>query len=86
MPPFIYDPTKTDPVAVANRDKQMVVVDQILDMQGDLKDSRKDLYFKVRWKDCTEQKDSWEPYSNLRHNIVLHAHIVASRLRHLIPR
>ena len=64
----------------------MVVVDQILDMQGDPKGSRKDLYFKVRWKDCTEREDSWEPYSNLRHNIVLHAYLVANRLKHLIPR
>ena len=43
LQPFYYDPTKTDPVAVANKDKQMVVVDQILDMQGDPKGSRKDL-------------------------------------------
>ena len=60
----------------------MVVVDQIWICKGDPKGSRKDLYFKVRRKDCTEQEDSWEPYSNSRHNIVLHAYLVAIRLRH----
>jgi len=52
----------------------MVVVDQILEVQGDPKGSRKDLYFKVRLKDCTQREDSREPNSNLRGNIVLHTY------------
>ena len=86
LQPFYYDPLITDPVSIANKDKQMVVVESISEMRGDPNGSRKDLFFKVHWKDCPDRDDSWESYSNLRHNEVLHAFLIAKKLRRLIPR
>lgn len=84
--PFFYDPSLTDPVLIANKDQQMVNVESILEMKGNPHKSRNNLYFKVHWKGCTEREDSWEPYSNLRHNSILHEFLIRNKLRKLIPK
>lgn len=84
--PFYYDPSQTDPILIANKDQQMVNVDSILDMKGNPHQSRSNLYFKVRWRGCTEREDTWEPYSNLRHNSKLHEFLIRNKLRKLIPK
>ena len=86
LQPFRFDPLRTDPILVANKDQQLVAIDAILDMRGNPHGSRKDLYFKVRWQGCTERDDSWEPYSNLRHNSILHEYLLQHKLRKLIPK
>jgi hypothetical protein len=83
---FYYDPSLTDPILIANKDEQMVNVESILEMKGNPHNSRSNLYFKVHWKGCTEREDSWEPYSNLRHNSILHDFLIRNKLRKLIPK
>ena len=84
--PFYYDSTKVDPKLIANKDQQMVIVENILDMKGNPHASRKDLYFLVKWKDCDERENSWESYANLRHNSILHQFLTANKLKKLIPK
>ena len=85
LQPYYYDLNYSDPEAIANKDQQMVVVDQILAMDGSPK-ARKSLLFKVRWHGCTEAEDSWELYKNLRHNSVLHDYLRLHKLKSLIPK
>ena len=85
--PFYFDPIKYDPPAIANKDQQMVIVENILaDMRGDPNGSKKQLYFLVKWKDCDDRENTWELYSNLRDNIKLHNYLPTSHMRSLIPR
>jgi len=86
LQPFYYDPTETDPVLIANKDQQLAIVESILEMNGNPHGSRKDLMFKVHWKGRTEKDDSWEPYTNLRHNSILHEYLIQQKLKKLIPK
>jgi len=76
-----YDTLITHPVSIGNKDKQMVVVDSISEMRDDPNGSRQDLFVKVHWKHCPDCDDSWESYSNLRHNEILNAFLIAKKLR-----
>jgi hypothetical protein len=42
--------------------------------------------FQVHWQGYDTTHDSWLPWSELRHNTVLHAYLQAQHLGHLIPR
>jgi transposase InsO family protein len=86
LQPFYYDSDHTDPILIANKDYDVVNVEQILEMSGNPKGSRKDLLFKVRWQGCSDLLDSWESYANLRHNSVLHEFFRANNLKKLIPK
>ena len=65
---------------------QSATVEAILDMNGNPHGSQKDLTFKVRWSGRDDRDDSWETYSNLRHNAILHEFLIANKLRKLIPK
>ena len=84
--PFYFDPTKYDPTLIANKDQQMVVVENILDMRGDPHGSKKQLYFLVKWKDVDSRENTWELYSNLRDNEILHQFLTLNKLKKLIPK
>ena len=83
---FFYDSNRTNPTTIANIDNQLATVEAILDMNGNPHGSRKDLTFKVRWSGRDDRDDSWETYSNLRHNAILHEFLIANKLRKLIPK
>ena len=82
--PFYYDDEDT-PRQTANRDSQQWDVDSIIDHAGD-QNHRKELLFRVRWLGHDEACDTWEPYSNLRHNIKLHDYLKANKMKKLIPK
>lgn len=69
---FHYDPQRTDPSQVALRDKQEFIVRAIHGTRGNPK-RRTLLEFDVEWEGYDER--SWEPWSHLRHNIVLHDYL-----------
>ena len=60
-------------------------MDSIIEHAGD-PNHRKDLLFRVRWLGHDETSDTWEKYSNLRHNIKLHEYLRANKLKKLIPK
>ena len=82
MKQFLYDPNHVDPVDVARRDHTEYIVEAILDHDGAL--NRSSIEFLVRWRDCTETEDSWEPYSSLRDNPLLHDYLRLKKLHRLI--
>ena len=82
MKQFLYDPLLVDPVDVAGRDRMEFVVESIADHQGGL--TRSTIEFFVKWKDYPESKNTWEPYTNLRDNEVLHGCLKLEGLHRLI--
>jgi len=69
---FNYDPARTDPAEVALRDKQEFYVQAIHGVKGNPK-RRSTLTFLVEWEGYDE--GTWEPWSHLRHNTILHEYL-----------
>ena len=82
MKQFLYDPLPVDPVDVARRDRMEFFVESIADHQGGL--TRSTIEFFVKWKDYPESENTWEPYTNLRDNEVLHDYLKLKGLHLLI--
>ena len=82
MKQFLYDPLRVDPVDVARRDRMEFFVKSISDHQGGLTLST--IEFFVKWKDYPDSKNTWEPYTHLRDNEVLHDYLKLKGLHRLI--
>jgi hypothetical protein len=85
LSPFHYDTKRTDPTSIANRDYQLFEVESILHHQGDVK-RKSTLQFLVHWSGYSHNEDSWEPWSELRNNPVLHYYLGTKNLHSLIPK
>ena len=81
MKRFLYDPLLVDPVDVARRDRMEFFFESISDHQGGL--PRSTIEFFVKWKDYSESENTWEPYTNLRDNEVLHDYLKLKELHRL---
>ena len=77
---------ETDPRLIANKDQQLIDVEQILEHVGEKSGPKGELYFKVRWKGLTEREDTWLPWRDLLHNTILHAYLREHKMGSLIPR
>ena len=84
LSPFHYDPAVTNPKDVAVQDNQEFLVEAILDFRGD-KTRRSGLEFLVQWAGYGPEHNSWEPFSGLRDNDILHEFLRTHRMRSLIP-
>ena len=82
MKQFLFDPLLVGPVDVARRDHMEFFVESIADHQGSLTLST--IEFFVKWKDYPESENTWEPYTNLRDNEVLHDYLKLKGLHRLI--
>jgi hypothetical protein len=83
--PFHFDPDRVDPMEVANAEKQLWTVERILDHKGSPK-SKNTLSFRVKWKDLSEDRTTWEPWAHLKSNWVLHAYLREHGMAKLIPK
>lgn len=72
---FNYDPARTKPAEVALRDKQEFYVQAIHGVKGHPQ-RKKTLQFLVQWEGYDER--TWEPWSHLRNNIILHKYLLDS--------
>ena len=84
--PFHYEKDETDPRLIANKDQQLIDVEQILEHVGEKSGPKGELYFRVRWKGLTEREDTWLPCRDLLHNTILHAYLREHKMGSLIPR
>jgi len=77
---FNFDPNVTNPVDVALQDRQKFYVEAIHGVRGD-PSKRSTLSFEVEWTGYTER--TWEPWTHLRKNIILHQYLSKSSNHHL---
>ena len=82
---FIFDPQHTDPVDVARRDYLEFFIEEVIDIRG-LISNYGSLEFEVKWLNYPSDKNTWEPWKNLRKTEKLHRFLISKNLRHLIPR
>ena len=82
MKKFLYDPDHVDPVDVARRDHMEFFVESIVSHRGNL--TRSAIEFLVKWRHYPDSENSWEPYSNLRDNVILHDYLTLNNLHRLI--
>jgi hypothetical protein len=82
---FRYDPTRVNPVDIANRDYQLFNVARIIAHAGD-PTRKSSLDFLVRWEGYDAANDLWLPWKELRDNVKLHDYCRAiPALRKLLP-
>jgi Chromo (CHRromatin Organisation MOdifier) domain len=89
LKPFLYDPEFTDPYTVALKDTESWVVEKIMGMKGKFAQKRSSsnpLKFQVRWKGFSPAHDTWEPWANLRYNVVLHQWMTENGYAKFIPK
>ena len=67
---------------MARRDRMEFFVESIEDRQGGL--TRSTIEFLVKWKDYPDSKNTWEPYTHLRDNEVLHDYLKLKGFHRLI--
>lgn len=60
-------------------------VEKVLRHRGDVKGSKKQLFFFVKWVGYEDEANTWEPWENLRDNGKLHEYLASHRLKALIP-
>jgi hypothetical protein len=73
-----------DPVEAAVRNKKMYLIDKVVRHRGSFKPHKK-LRFLIHWKGFDSEEDTWEPWSNLRSNEVVHNYLRNHRASFLIP-
>ena len=82
---FQYDKNETDPTDIARKEAQEFVVDQVLQHRGNPKE-RGTLEFLVKWTGYDDSANTWEPWSNVKDNIVLNNYCYTHKLRSLLTK
>ena len=83
--PFMFNPTKVNPLDVAQQNEQEFVVDGILAHRGN-HHRRSTMEFLVRCAGYDDNSNGWEPYKALMHVYKLHNYLRERRMPALIPR
>jgi hypothetical protein len=83
--PFVYDPKYNSPDEAARHNHGEYLVEKITEHRGD-RHEKDTMEFLVKWAGYNETENSWEPYSELKHNEQLHSYLETHRMRTLIPR
>ena len=74
---FVFDTTRKTAEEIASHDNMEFYVESVLDHEPKVRPERhrKDLRFKIRWLGYDPSYDSWEPWSELRANSIVHAYM-----------
>ena len=84
---FRYDVAHVDPHAVAAKDRQEYVVEEILDHKPKNQPSKhkKELQFLVKWKGFGPESNSWATWhNNLCYNSICHAYCMSHGMKSMI--
>ena len=83
--PFDHDPTYTDPIAIAAKDAESFLVEEIIAHIGN-PSAKSDMTFLVHWAGYDDPRDyTWEPWRSLNTNAILHLYLTNKGLHTLIP-
>jgi hypothetical protein len=83
--PFLYEPDKTNPKDAAMADTLEYYVEEILGHKGNPR-KKSQMRFLVKWQGFPDDKNSWEPWSNLRLVEALHEYLRKNGMANIIPR
>ena len=73
---FLYDERTLTPMQVAVTDTlDEFVAEQVIDMRGDSRNSRKNLSFLIRWAGYGPSDDTWEPWSMCKDSVAVQNHL-----------
>ncbi len=82
------DNEHTDPEQVAQKDYRTWITEAILDHRPKKKRKqlrRSQLEFLVKWQGYPSEENTWEPWANLRRNILAHEYLRNHRMAYIIP-
>jgi hypothetical protein len=82
---FQYDKNETDPLDIARKEAQEFVVEQVLGHRGNPK-KRTTLEFLIKWAGYDDSANTWEPWANVKDNIVLNNYLYNNKLKRLLSR
>ena len=82
--PFVYDPARTDPRVVANKERESFDVDRILSHTGTHR-LKSEMTFKTLWVGYSEEEATIQPWASLRDNVKLHQYLIDNNLKRLVP-
>jgi transposase InsO family protein len=80
---YLYDPQTSSPEQVALSDSQSFIIERVIRHKGN-PNKKKTLFFKVKW--AHELNETWEPWSNLRTNAIVHNYCKENKLKRLISK
>jgi transposase InsO family protein len=84
LKPFRFDPRYTKPIDVVARERQEMFVEEIVAHTGD-PTKKKEMTFRVRWLGFGQDRDTYEPWTALESNTLLHRYLLNNDMGKLIP-
>ena len=81
--PFHFDPERINPQEIATKDKEVYLVEAITEHKG-ARSRPAQMTFLVKWIGFPEP--TWQPWEDVRDNIVLHNYLRNNNLTSLIPK
>ena len=83
LAPFIFDPDKVDPNAIAYRDGDAFKVEKVVDFKN--RGPKKEWMAKIHWAGYPESEDSWISWKEAQKLIEMHRYLRDHQLENLIP-
>jgi transposase InsO family protein len=86
MVPFYYDDRYIDPRLVANKDRHLHELEEVLKHAGE-RAQPKSLRFLARWQkqNGVRPRDTWEDYTTIKNTEALHRYLLKHKMKSLIP-
>jgi hypothetical protein len=86
LKPFRFDPLNTNPLEVARKDYLEFFIEAILKHSGTRRSKKSNLRFYIKWLGYDDDRNSWEPYSNIRDMTVCHEYLRFHGMSNHIPK
>jgi hypothetical protein len=84
--PFVFNPLLVDPTYVARKDYLEFFIETVLKHSGNRNSKKTNLRFYVKWLGYDNDKNSWEPYSNIRDMTICHEYLRTHGMTNHIPK
>jgi hypothetical protein len=86
LKPFLFDPIITSPLDVARKDYLEFFIEAILKHSGNRNSKKTKLRFYIKWLGYDDDRNSWEPYSNIRDTSLCHEYLRSHGMSNHIPK